>query len=53
MIRGWKVESITIPAMVTADGAVAAGLTPYADICADCGMVCLFVRVGEIQIGPA
>jgi hypothetical protein len=49
MMRGWAADSITVPALVTAEGKVAAPLTPYADICTDCGMVALFVRLEDIH----
>ncbi len=49
LIRGWAVGNATISALVTREGEVAAPLTPYADICTDCGMVSLFVRLDDIR----
>jgi hypothetical protein len=48
LMRGTRIEGWTIAVSPEGDSSTAAHLPPYADVCRDCGLVCLFVRVAEI-----
>lgn len=48
LMRGTRIEGWTIAVPPEGESSATTELPPYADVCRDCGMVSLFVRVGEI-----
>jgi len=52
-MRGPKTEGLSIPLAPPEGQLPAAPVPAYADVCYDCGMVTLFVRVSAVQVRPA
>jgi hypothetical protein len=51
MVRGQRVEGVAVCLAPRTEEAPAVTVPAYCDVCYGCGMVTLFVRVGEAAAG--
>jgi predicted RNA-binding Zn-ribbon protein involved in translation (DUF1610 family) len=47
IVRGEQVEGVSVSVSPTSEAGPGASMPAYSDVCHDCGMVMLYVRVGE------
>jgi len=47
IMRGMQIEGVQIPLVRATEEGPAVAVPAYSDICGECGMVTLYVRVGE------